>query len=73
MSMKTMDQVIKALRCTSAVGITPNCGGCPYYAEEKVPEDIAEQFGCDAWAGCDVDQICIDAAEMLEAYAHNPA
>ena len=69
--MKTIEEIIKALRCTSALIPEYNCPGCPYRRLEKVVENIPikEDVVIDGekyWEIYDVDQIAIDAANMLE-------
>lgn len=57
---------MRALRCSASTG-DKDCTGCPYLLEETVPEDMAEALGSKLLLICDVDQIALDAAEMLEA------
>ena len=70
MSKYTPETIVRALRCAS----TPSgdCIGadCPFYAEEEVPEDMAQEIGRVKWPGCDVDAIGMAAAEMIEEMNH---
>ena len=64
--MKWREDIVRALRCSATVHETVDCTGCPYLLEETVPEDMAEIVGDKLWLSCDVDQIALDAAEVLE-------
>ena len=67
--MKGREDIVRALRCSATVHETVDCTGCPYLLEETVPEDMAEIVGDKLWLSCDVDQIALDAAEVLETDA----
>lgn len=60
---------MRALRCSATCGEPLDCTGCPYLLEETVPEDMAEALGSKLFLSCDVDQVALDAAEMLETDA----
>lgn len=64
--MRAREDIVRALRCSASTG-DKDCTGCPYLLEETVPEDMAEALGSKLLLICDVDQIALDAAEMLEA------
>lgn len=68
--------VIQALRCTQPLPPKRlHCGRCPYFLPE--PEETRAAF-CDKYGIspdnllldfadiCDIDQLCMDAAELLE-------
>lgn len=70
-------KLIYALRCSSDTENHTPCikEKCPYFKKAKEEEINAflERLDCDRarfpeefWYGCDNDQICIDAADMLE-------
>ena len=57
--MKAREDIVRALRCCATYSEAVDCTGCPYLLEEVVEGET--------WISCDVDQIALDAAEMLEA------
>ena len=59
--MRAREDIVRALRCTRAVHETVDCTDCPYLLEVSVEDE--------PWLSCDVDQIALDAAEMLETDA----
>lgn len=59
---------MRALRCSASTG-DKDCTGCPYLTEKTMPEDIVEALGSKLWLSCDIDQMAMDAADMLEADA----
>ena len=67
--MRAREDIVRALRCSATVHETVDCTGCPYLLEETVPEDMAEALGSKLFLSCDVDQVALDAAEMLETDA----
>lgn len=69
--MKTINEIIKALRCTSAPRHKYDCENCPYRELNEVNDDIPikEDVIIDEkkyWEYCDVEKIAIDAADLLE-------
>lgn len=65
--------VIHALRCTSSVPAERlHCDGCHYFVHD--PEEVIAAFCAeygiklplDFADGCDCQQICMDAADLLE-------
>ena len=63
----TDKEIVRALRCTSTLGDhTSNCEQCPYWKKEQLNGRIKEKFGTDTWTSCDVDQVCLDAADLIE-------
>lgn len=56
--MSTRSEIIQALRCTATFAESVDCTGCPYLLEEDLEGD--------EWLVCDVDQIELDAADLLE-------
>lgn len=69
--MNKVDDIIRALRCSSSVGMPHTCEGCAYRVLEEVKEDLsimhdAEIDGVKYWESCDCDRIAKDAANALE-------
>ena len=64
--MKAREDIIRALRCSATYSEAVDCTGCPYLLEETLTEDVAQIVGDKLWMSCDVDQIALDAANMLE-------
>ena len=56
--MKTREEIARALRCSATYNEAVDCTGCPYLLEATVEGE--------PWLSCDVDQIALDAANMLE-------
>lgn len=74
--MKTINEIIKALRCTGTPRPKYDCPNCPYRKLEKVEDGIPikEDIIIDGekyWENCDVEQVTIDAANMLEKIQQN--
>lgn len=74
--MKTIEEIIKALRCTSMPRHKYDCEKCPYRELNEVNDDIPikEDIIIDGkkyWEGCDVEKIAIDAADLLEKIQRN--
>ena len=74
--MKTISQVIKALRCTSTPNPEDDCPNCPYRELNEVRDDIPLKEdviidGKKYWEDCDIDKIAIDAAYLLEKIQRN--
>lgn len=74
--MKTISQVIKALRCTSTPNPEDDCPNCPYRELNEVRDDIPLKEdviidGKKYWEDCDIDKIAIDAADLLEKIQRN--
>lgn len=59
--MRVREDIIRALRCSANYQEAVDCTGCPYLLEEVVEGET--------WINCDVDQIALDAAEVLETDA----
>ena len=55
--MRARKDIVLALRCSATYGEAVDCTGCPYLLEASVEGE--------SWLSCDVDQIALDAAEML--------
>lgn len=53
----TREEIVRGLRCSGSTG-EKKCGGCPWC----VREDAEGQD----WWDCNVDQIALDAADLLE-------
>lgn len=61
--------IIKALRCSTAVVPNRECGKCAYYYRDEPSPEMMEKYGDvpdDFWEGCDSDRIMLDAADMIE-------
>lgn len=74
--MKTINEIIKALRCTSTPRHKYDCENCPYRELNEVNDDIPIKEdviidGKKYWEGCDVEKIAIDAADLLEKIQRN--
>jgi hypothetical protein len=64
-----VSQIIKALRCTCTADRVSDCGDCPYYIDEPIPEQLQAAAGAEVWPSCDVDRIGLNAADALEHMA----
>ncbi len=69
--MKTINEIIKALRCTGTPRPKYDCNNCPYRELNEVSDDIPIKEdviidGKKYWEGCDCEKIVIDAANLLE-------
>ena len=63
----TDKEIVQALRCTYTLGDhTSNCEQCPYCKKEQLNGQLKEKLGTDTWTSCDVDQVCLDAADLIE-------
>ena len=61
------EDIIRALRCISTPGDhTSNCEQCPYWKKEQLNGRLKEKLGTDTWTSCDIDKVCLDAADLLE-------
>ena len=74
--MKTINEIIKALRCTSMPRPKYDCENCPYRELNEVNDDIPIKEaviidGKKYWEDCDVEKIAIDAADLLEKIQRN--
>ena len=74
--MKTIEEIIKALRCTSMPRHKYDCKNCPYRELNEVNDDIPIKEdviidGKKYWEGCDAEKIAIDAADLLEKIQRN--
>ena len=74
--MKTINEIIKALRCTSTPRHKYDCENCPYRELNEVNEDIPIKEdviidGKKYWEDCDAEKIAIDAADLLEKIQRN--
>lgn len=67
--MRAREDIVRALRCSATYSEAMDCTGCPYLLEETLTEDVAQIVGDKLWMSCDVDQIALDAAEVLETDA----
>ena len=63
----TDKEIVQALRCTSTPGNhTSNCEQCPYWKKEQLNGRLKEKLGTDTWTSCDIDKVCLDAADLIE-------
>lgn len=63
----TTKEIVRALRCTSTPGDhTSNCEQCPYWKKEQLNGRLKEKLGTDTWTSCDIDKVCLDAADLIE-------
>ena len=60
------EEIVRALRCISTAGGENACEHCPYWKEEKVPEEVRPIYGADTWHSCDVDRVGLDGADLIE-------
>lgn len=73
--MASVDEIVLALRCTASAESVCRKWECPYYSRmskqqqreycRKVrlnPDKVTDEF----WDDCDADQICLDAADLIE-------
>lgn len=44
------EEIVRALRCVSTAGSSPDCEHCPYWMEESVPAEVRDMVGEDVWA-----------------------
>ena len=65
--MKT-SEIITALRCISGPNSENDCEKCPYKTVEEYSAKTAEIAGEAEHTICDVDRICLEAAERLENF-----
>lgn len=62
----TDKEIIRALRCSSAVRVECAHDACPSYQKTELPEEWKGKYPDDFLYGCDVDEIAIVAADRLE-------
>lgn len=72
MDKPSVDEIVKALRCSASVMTKDiDCSGCRY----RTLEEVSADFPCPAdvkiddkeyWESCDTEQMAFDAADMLE-------
>ena len=63
----TTKEIVRALRCTSTPGDhTSNCEQCQYWKKEQLNGRLKEKLGTDTWTSCDIDKVCLDAADLIE-------
>lgn len=60
------EEIVKALRCVSTAGSSPDCEHCPYWMEESVPAEMRDMVGEDVFHSCDIDRIGLDGADLIE-------
>ena len=70
----TDQELIQALRCTSAPGgPVGDCKKCPFLRTEYIGADLAKIFGQDYWETCDMDAVAIAAADRIANQSTNIA
>lgn len=66
-------ELIKALRCSAQIPSNEEqCAGCPYFVLETPSEDDVKELGLEPewkWKSCNVDQMALDAADLIEKQA----
>lgn len=60
------EEIVRALRCVSTAGNSPDCERCPYWMEEKVPAEMQDMVGADVFHSCDIDRVGLDGADLIE-------
>ncbi len=60
------EEIVKALRCVSTAGSSPDCEHCPYWMEESVPAEMRDMVGEDVFHSCDIDRVGLDGADLIE-------
>ena len=60
------EEIVRALRCVSTAGGENACEHCPYWKEEKVPEEERPIYGADTMHSCDVDRVGLDGVDLIE-------
>ena len=63
------EEIVKALRCVSTAGRSPDCEHCPYWMEESVPAEMRDMVGEDVFHSCDIDRVGLDGADLIEKLA----
>ena len=70
MKEATAMEIALALRCTATVQDRErDCAVCRYWRKETLTPAQQEMIGVDEWCSCDADQICLDAADLIERLA----
>lgn len=60
------EEIVRALRCVSTSGSSPDCEHCPYWMEESVPAEVRDMVGEDVFHSCDIDRVGLDGADLIE-------
>ena len=60
------EEIVRALRCVSTAGSSPDCEHCPYWMEESVPAEVRDMVGEDVFHSCDIDRVGLDGADLIE-------
>lgn len=64
---KRAEDIVRALRCASIPGMGCDGLACAYCTVEELNEVKRQVYGTDVWTSCNLDVICIDAADMISA------
>ena len=63
----TVQEIIKALRCTANADCDCIREQCPFFVQEAIPEELRDKCdGMETWDSCDVDGVALAAADRLE-------
>ena len=60
------EEIVRALRCVSTAGSSPDCEHCPYWMEESVPAEMRDMVGEDVFHSCYIDRVGLDGADLIE-------
>ena len=60
------EEIVRALRCVSTAGSSPDCEHCLYWMEESVPAEMRDMVGEDVFHSCDIDRVGLDGADLIE-------
>lgn len=59
------EEIVKALRCVSTAGSSPDCEHCPYWMEESVPAEMRDMVGAGVCRSAH-DRVGLDGADLIE-------
>ena len=69
--MNKVNDIVRALRCSSSADMPHTCEGCAYRVLEEVKEDMCVPHDVEIgrvkyWESCACNRIAMDAADALE-------